>query len=192
MTEIYQKFQKDIGPIVFVPHRSPEKAHLKLTVCSTSVELHRLFEGVRTIHLSWGSVCPVSIIPLINQCNRCSLLGHRDKHCPKSDSTPSPLLSKPNKCLDCQNYNTGISQAKLGRWRLRWVDHRTGDPQCPTKVHIVQKKRNNPVVDGPMLYNVQVVDAEMAGSSRTSVSAKVAIPVPTSAPFQCSHNERQY
>lgn len=173
---VCRRFEMDVDTITFVPYKSQQRANQKLAICTTSIELFNKFKSIKTIHLGWGAVCPVSTEPLVSRCGKCRLLGHREKHCPKPESS-QPALN-PSECLDCQNFNAGITQANLSRRRLRRTDHRTGDALCPTKAHILGKRRNHPLVGASVPRSAELVGMEISSPLVSGPLPRAVTPPP--------------
>jgi len=134
--------------IKFVAYKQPLVPGTKLAVCEVTATAFEVAARKKTIVVGWKP-CRIDVNPHLSRCLRCGLLGHSVKNCQRPEDMVVPeqvaasqvIPAAPEPCKDCAAYNTRVQTAKLGKRRLRKTDHLTGDSQCPTKRHYMQRAR---------------------------------------------------
>ena len=147
-SDIVERFGAPPMSIKFVEYRQPSLVpDTKLAVCEVTATVFEAAAKKKTINVAWKH-CRIDVNPHLSRCSRCNLLGHSVKFCQQpenmaveqvTDSQAATAASPP--CKDCTAYNLRVQSAKLGKRRLRKTDHLTGNSQCPTKRHYMQRAR---------------------------------------------------
>lgn len=128
-TDIFERFKEHPSFITLVPYKKiPNRGFAVVTV---SKNLFERMEKVKTIRIDFESK-RINTQVYIPRCTNCHLLGHKEKHCSRTEVEGN--LENSGKCWDCLEYNKRIDPENRRKGYQRSPNHATGAPNCATLI----------------------------------------------------------